>query len=100
MSVKARIVALIQNMVAQVNADKRHRAFWTASQLYDFLIINVNALYAVGVIDDPELDSEEVYALFVEALKEAGLSETITLAEAQIGFDVAAAWPWLRDRGA
>jgi predicted ATP-grasp superfamily ATP-dependent carboligase len=72
MSLKQYIYALVDNILAQVNADQRRKAAYTAQYIQSMLVAHINALAETGVIVDDNATSASAWELLSEKLKLAG----------------------------
>jgi len=74
MSLKQYIYALVDNILAQINADQRHKATYDTLYIQYMLVSHINALSVAGVIDQTPEASVEAWEMLSEKLKLAGLT--------------------------
>jgi len=74
MTVKQYIYALVDNILAQINADQRHKTTYTTLYIQHMLVSHINALAAVGVIESTPEICVEAWEMLSEKLKLAGLA--------------------------
>jgi len=74
MSLKQYIYALVDNILAQINADQRRKASYTTLYIQQLLIAHINAMAQIDIITSDPGVPELAWELLSEKLKLAGLT--------------------------